>query len=181
MRRVRVEKTIQWNWPASYGEEQFTVILGGLHIEMASWKTVGDWLENSGWTDALVEANISSSGRADSFLKASHVSRTRYAHQVSTSCLYIMMQKAYKHYTEVQEDDLVLPFESWCAQRSAASPQFQYWSITFELELAVVDLVQSLRQGDFKGLSLPFVASCPSCSESPSMLMRSSCVLISIT
>jgi len=28
-------------------------------------KTVGDWLEDSGWTAALVDANIASSGKAD--------------------------------------------------------------------------------------------------------------------
>lgn len=29
-------KTIQWNWPNTYGEEKFVIMMGGLHIEMAA-------------------------------------------------------------------------------------------------------------------------------------------------
>ena len=28
-------KQIQWIWPATYGENQFVIMFGGLHIEMA--------------------------------------------------------------------------------------------------------------------------------------------------
>ena len=28
-------KQIQWTWPATYGEDQFVIMFGGLHIEMA--------------------------------------------------------------------------------------------------------------------------------------------------
>lgn len=68
-----ISKLIQWNWPANYGEEQFVIILGGLHIEMAILKVLGNWLEDSGWMEALVQANIASAGTAESFLKVSHV------------------------------------------------------------------------------------------------------------
>ena len=52
-------------------------MLGGLHLEMAFWNTLGDLLDGSGWTTALAEADIASSGVADSFLKASHLTKTR--------------------------------------------------------------------------------------------------------
>jgi hypothetical protein len=52
-------------------------MLGGLHIEMALWSVLGDLLDGSGWTVALTEADVASSGVADSFLKASHLTRTR--------------------------------------------------------------------------------------------------------
>ena len=58
-------------------------MFGGLHIEMALWSTIGDLLECSGWTDALIEAGVSSSGTADSFLRASHLTKTRRVHQVT--------------------------------------------------------------------------------------------------
>ena len=58
-------------------------MMGPLHTEMAALTTLGDWLEDSGWCQALVEAVIASPGTAQSFLHASHVSRTRYVHQVS--------------------------------------------------------------------------------------------------
>ena len=47
-------KQIQWKWPDKYGEEKFVVMFGGLHIEMTALKTIGDWLESSGWAEALV-------------------------------------------------------------------------------------------------------------------------------
>ena len=34
-------------------------------------------------------------GEADPFLKASHVTRTRRAHQIITCSLYILLQRAY--------------------------------------------------------------------------------------
>ena len=49
-------KQIQWSWPASHGDDQFAVMFGGLHIEMAALKALGDLLENSGWTGALIQA-----------------------------------------------------------------------------------------------------------------------------
>ena len=45
-------------------------------IEMALWNTLGDFLEDSGWTTALCEAEVASSGTADSFLRASHLTKT---------------------------------------------------------------------------------------------------------
>ena len=55
-------------------------MLGGLHIEMAAFKALEGWLGGCGWTDGLVEAGIAKIGMADSFLKASHITRTKHAH-----------------------------------------------------------------------------------------------------
>ena len=60
-------KQIQWKWPEKYGEDKMVVMFGGLHIEMAALKTLGDWLRGSGWVQALVQAEIATSGTADSF------------------------------------------------------------------------------------------------------------------
>ena len=53
-----VAKKIQWNWPESHGEQHFVFILGGLHIEMAALSVLGDWLEDSGWTSAFIQAAL---------------------------------------------------------------------------------------------------------------------------
>ena len=58
---------------------------GGLHIEMVVLKMLGDLLEGSGWTGALVQAGITTSGLADAFLKAKHVTRSRWAHQAEAA------------------------------------------------------------------------------------------------
>ena len=68
-----IAKKVQWHCPGTYGENNFVLMLGGLHIEMAAWKTLGDWLQGSGWTSSLTQTGIASSGMADSFLKASYV------------------------------------------------------------------------------------------------------------
>ena len=68
-------------------------MFGGLHVEMTALETIGKWLEGSVWTSALVQANVASSGTADSFHKATHVSRTRPAHQVTADTLNVLMHK----------------------------------------------------------------------------------------
>ena len=70
-------KMVQWKWPDTHGEDKYVVMFGGLHMEMALWNTLGDLLESSGWITAIVEAEVASSGVADSFLRAAHLTRTR--------------------------------------------------------------------------------------------------------
>jgi hypothetical protein len=53
--------------------------MGGLHTEMTALKTLGALLDGSGWTIILVNANVTSAGRANAMLRASHVSCTRHA------------------------------------------------------------------------------------------------------
>lgn len=142
-------KQIQFKWPEKYGENRLVVMFGGLHIEMAALKMLGNWLHGSGWVEALAQANISSQGKAESFLKAAHVSRTRRAHQITATSLYILQHRAYDNYCQTQTDQVPLAFEDWCSQRAENIPQFQYWSIVLELELLVLVFVRSLREGSF--------------------------------
>ena len=144
-------KQIQWKWPEKYGEDKVVVMFGGLHIEMAALKTLGDWLDGSGWAQALVRAEITTPGTAESFLRASHVTRTRKAHQITAAALYILKNRAYDHYCNREDSDTehLLCFEDWCCQREEENPQFQYWSIVLELELLLNVYVRSLRQSSF--------------------------------
>ena len=36
-----------------FGEDMFVVLLGGLHIEMALWSTIGVMMQGAGWMEAL--------------------------------------------------------------------------------------------------------------------------------
>ena len=63
-------------------------MMGPLHIKMAALKTIGDWLKGSGCSPASSEAYIASSGTADSFLHAAHVTKTRSAHQLSINTFF---------------------------------------------------------------------------------------------
>ena len=78
------------------------------------------WLvAGSVWTQALVQAEITTAGTADSFLRAAHVTRTRRAHQVTAAALYIPQRRAYDQYstTNAEDDEHPGSFEDWCSQR----------------------------------------------------------------
>ncbi len=144
-----IAKKLQWDYPESHGEDKCVILLGGLHIEMTVLKCLGDWLNESGWTNALVQAKITSPGKADSFLKASHVTRTRHAHQVTVSCLYILLVNAYTKYTEQQEQD-VLSMDDWLAMRIQQSPTVQFWYMPLNIELLLLVYVRSIREANFQ-------------------------------
>lgn len=146
-------KEIQWTWPATHGEDHFVIMFGGLHIEMAMLKLLGDWLEDSGWTNALVQANIASSGTANSFINASHATKTRHAHQVTAASLYALLQQAYSEDGMSDDLDIVQPrpsFDEWCMQRANTSVHFSYWHKTLSLELLLLRYIRSLREGNFQ-------------------------------
>ena len=139
-------KLVQWNWPQTHGEDLFVVMFGGLHIEMALWKTFGDYLESSGWTNALVQAGITSSGAADSFLKASHLTRTRHAHQVSALALSKLQHEAFLQ-SEGPHDESTK--EAWREEAITKSPTFQFWDTILKIELLGLIFVRAHRQRKF--------------------------------
>ena len=124
-------------------------MFGGLHIEMAAFKVLGEWLEASGWTPALTQADVASSGTAYSFLKASHVTKTRCAHQITACSLYILLQAAYKEYALGCSEGTISDFESWCDRMSTEKPHFQFWYLTLLLELDIFTFIRSIREGNF--------------------------------
>lgn len=46
-------------------------------------------------TNVLVQGDIASSGTVNSFIHASHVTKTRHAHQVTAASLYTLLRQAY--------------------------------------------------------------------------------------
>ena len=146
-----IAKQIQWNWTASHGEDQFIVMFGGLHIEMAAFKTIGNLLDSSGWTGALVQANVATPCTADSFLRVAHVTCIRRAHQITESSLYHLLQKAYLAYcSSLGEERNQLSLEVWCSSRPELYPQFKFCLLIRQLKLAVLVYVRATREGDFK-------------------------------
>ena len=80
-----IMKKLQWKYPDSHGEDKFVIMLGAKHIEKILWEMNGTWFDGSGWTTAITNSSVASSGVAESFLGVSHIARTRYIHQVSFS------------------------------------------------------------------------------------------------
>ncbi len=114
-----IAKQIQWSWSSTHGEDHYVVMFRGLHFEMGALRLLGNLLEDSGWTGALTQARIASSGTADSFIKASHVTRTRRAHQITISSLYLLLKKAYNQYVETLENETQdVTLEEWCSEKA---------------------------------------------------------------
>ena len=146
-----IAKEIQWKYPDSHGEDIFVIMFGGLHIEMAALKALGSWLDGSGWTKALAEAKVASPGTADSFIRASHVTKTRRAHTVTAAALYNLLKCAFDDYNKsISTDEDRLDFEDWHTKCMTESPQFEYWYTTLSFELTLLLFIRSLRQGNFK-------------------------------
>ena len=57
-------------------------MIGNLNIEMVILIYLGDWLEDSGWTTALLNTGVTSPGN-DSLYTGHAVSRTKYVQQVT--------------------------------------------------------------------------------------------------
>jgi hypothetical protein len=85
-----IMKKLQWKYPASHGEDKFVIMLGAMHIEKMLWEMNGTWFNGSGWTTAISNSRVASSGVAESFIGVSHITRTRYMHQVSHHVLSVI-------------------------------------------------------------------------------------------
>ena len=135
-------KQIQWTWPETYGENKFLIMMGGLHIEMEIMKALGTLLDGSGWAQCLAKADICGPGTADSFLKVSHLTRTRYAHEVTAACLWSLQDECYRD-REGEDVD----FARWCDIEKERS-MFFFWDMILKLEATLLSFIRSIRTGN---------------------------------
>ena len=117
--------------------------------------------EDSGWTAALVDADIAIAGISDSFIKVANIKRTRNAHQVTVSVLYVLLQSAYaKYQQDLDDDDCALLFDDWYAQKVLQVRQFHSWYLTMKLELLLLIFLRSICQANFSCMSIPLLRCC---------------------
>ena len=143
-----IAKKIQWKWPDQYGENKFVVLMGGLHIEMAVLKVLGDWLNKSGWTYLISAANVTTEARAEHLLQGSNVSRCQWVHQVTAAALHTLMYSSYGEYKDCTPEPH-LCFQDWCVQMVSIHPQFSYWYKTLKLELLFLRFLRAQRELNF--------------------------------
>ena len=110
---------------------------------MALWNTLGDVLEASGWIRALSEAEVASSGTADSFLKVSHLTRTRHAHQVTL----LTLQKLQKEAFQLSESNR--SETAWRDDMQKKSPTFMYWDLILRYETLILIFIRAHREKNF--------------------------------
>ena len=108
---------------------------------------VGDLLEDSGWTNAFSEAEIAPTGTAESFLHASHVTRTKNAHQVTALALAKLQHEAF----EIQQGEPgEKSFSSWKADMLKKVPMFKFWNLILQLGFLVLIFIQSHCERNFQ-------------------------------
>ena len=117
---------------------------------MAALWLLGTILQDSGWTRALSEAGVASSGTAESFLVASSFTRTRQVDQTTACSLHNLMKSAYNHYcSDNAASTDILDFSNWREKRKLESPQFCFWDLVMSMGLTTLTLVRSFREEDF--------------------------------
>ena len=81
----------------------------------------------------MINAEVTTSGRAEALLSGYHITRTRYAHQVTVSSLAILQKMSYHEY--LLAGGSYLTFQEWKVAQNSQKPQFKFWDMTMNLEL----------------------------------------------
>ncbi len=139
-------KYIQWKWPEEYGESKLLIMFGGLHIEKALSKTLGDMLELFGWMVAQTEAAVTTSGTAHLYLCAPHITCTRHTHQVTVLALSYLQRKPYN---KAFADSHAKPFEIWHQKMTKKCPTYQFLDLVLRVEILVLTLIRAQRESNF--------------------------------
>ena len=108
---------------------------------LSAW---GDWLDCSGWVEAITNSETAKGGVADSSLSGSKVSKTRNAYQITLCALGILLKRTYNEEAPTQ------PFKEWKRNKENKYPQFKFWSLTRDLEMLLLRFVRLLRSKNFK-------------------------------
>jgi len=141
-----VAKQLQWSTAhPKISEDNFFLLLGGLHLEKSCLKLVGEVLKDSEWTLLLAGSGIFTSGVAESLLSASHIKKTRRSHQLTLAALHVLKMKAF----ECRANKLV-EFDEWNEANSEHFPMFFFWSLVMELETIVLGFIRSIRSQNWK-------------------------------
>ena len=97
-----------------------------------------------------MNADVVSVGTADSFLKASSVTPTRRAHQVTAISLYLLLQTAHTKYHEQEcaSGGTALSLDDWCEEHKSV-PQIYYWYTIMQLQLLLLVVLRLICSSNF--------------------------------
>ena len=83
---------------------------------------LGDWLQDTGWTIALSNSGVTTSGN-DSLLSGHDVAATKYVHHVTACTLYNLMKQAFQQSKcDTGREQRNLTFEQWREQMELLYP-----------------------------------------------------------
>lgn len=90
----------------------------------------------------IAETRVAIPGTADALLKATHVTKSRYSHQVTYVTLTRLLQEAYDKYKPE------LPLEKWAASMVDV-PTFTFWTLLMKFQAILLTFIQSQRETNF--------------------------------
>ncbi len=125
--------------PDKFGPDKLHVMFGDLHLEKQTLIVIGQFFEGSGWLEYLVEAEITTADVADSFNKASRIKKTRAAHEVLVSVLFLLKREAF-----ASRNSDELDFASWDKEMKEISVMYFYWDLVMTLQMTLLQLLRSL-------------------------------------
>ena len=133
-------KHVQWLYPHEFGNAIW--MMRPLHIEMMFLNINGTWLDGTGWSDLYEKLGIDTSGRVCSFLKGSHLKRSRYPQQITLVSLAKLAHQAYL------ETDCSY-YDDWKKSVAESSNALFYWFHVIELQLNLFLFIRSIRKENF--------------------------------
>lgn len=128
---------------------KFVVMMGGLHVEMALLKVIGDFLEGSGWTSVMTSEGVTTEGRAENLQKCSQTSRSQWAHIVTAAVLYAVQLKAYDDYRITCGTEDIQSFDLWSQKVATEYHQFCYCNKVLQLEFLLLAFIRSQRKANY--------------------------------
>ena len=79
------------------------------------------------------------------------MTRTRRAHQITAGSLFVLLEKAYSEYrVSLSDDQNPLSLEEWCSHSAELYPQFKFWLLILQMQLAVLIYIRAIREADFE-------------------------------
>ena len=96
-------------------------------------------------------------------MKVTHLAKARCANEITAAALYVLQQSAYKDYTATvtSTSEASLEFREWCCKMGSIQSQFFFWSQVLELEILILEIVRSIREGHFKSYAESVTALLP--------------------
>ena len=91
----------------------------------------------------LAEAEVASSGTAASFLKVTHLTRTRHAHQITLLALKKLQHEAFLQLTSNESE------AAWVETMCKQSPTFMYWDFILRQETLILIFIHAHREKRF--------------------------------
>ena len=97
----------------------------------------------------IEDSRVATAGTAESFLHATHVTKTRNAFQITACALYKLLKSAFDN-EQLYSGEMDLCFEDWCDVKCKEQPTFKYWFMILSVILAYLDFVFFICGGLFE-------------------------------